>query len=260
MIENDIHNQKHCFLLVPEQQAYISERDLSRVLPQNAGLYFEVVHFSGLAEDVFRRFGGVTRASLSGGMKCLLMWDTLRSLSPLLNRYGKGMTQDITLTSLMVRTIEELRSNGIESDALEEAAKRLPKASPLYQKLMDLSLIEAEYHHRIENAFGQDPSDRLQRLAHVLRIHRYFDGCNVYVDSFTSFTAQEYSVLHEILKQADNVSVTLMTDAFLKPLPQFESTTDPWSIILTSVLRLPIIAQLANVQELAAASKPLARI
>ena len=32
--------------MIPEQQAYISERDLSVRLPQNAGLYFEIVNFS----------------------------------------------------------------------------------------------------------------------------------------------------------------------------------------------------------------------
>ena len=69
LIKQDVQNGIRCFLLVPEQQAYISERDLLQALPQNAGLYFEVVHFSGLAENVFRQFGGVTRVSLSAGMK-----------------------------------------------------------------------------------------------------------------------------------------------------------------------------------------------
>lgn len=226
MIREDILNQKRCFLLVPEQQAYISERDLARELPQNAGLYFEVVHFSGLAEDVFRRFGGVMRVSLSSGMKRLIMWDTLRTLSPLLSRYGKGGSQDTTLTSLMVQTVDELRSNGISSEMLEETAKLLPKGSPLCKKLMDLALIEAEFHQHLEKTFGQDPSDRLLRLAHTLQNQEYFNGCSVYIDSFTSFTVQEYAVLQEILKQADIMTVALMTNAIVKPLPQFESTAE----------------------------------
>ena len=239
LIKNDIQNKRKCFLLVPEQQAYISERDLLQVLPQNAGLYFEVVHFSGLAEDVFRQFGGVTRVSLSIGMKMLIMWDTLRTLSPLLNRYGKGASQDTTLTSLMVRTVDELRTNGITAERLEEISQALPKESPLYQKLMDLSLIEASFHQHLEDSFGQDPSDRLVRLARVLSEHSYFKNSNVYVDSFTSFTSQEYSVLHEILKQANCVTVSLMTNAFIKPLPHFESTTE-------TAKRLQKLADFAN--------------
>ena len=226
LIREDIQNQRRCFLLVPEQQAYISERDLARELPKNAGLYFEVVHFSGLAEDVFSRFGGVTRVSLSSWMKQLIMWDTLRTMSPLLSRYGKGASQDTTLTTLMVQTVDELRSNGITSELLEETVKLLPKGSSLSKKLIELALIEAEFHQHLENSFGQDPSDRLLRLAYTLQNHEYFKGCSVYVDSFTSFTVQEYSVLREILKQSDSVTIALMTNAIIKPLPQFESTAE----------------------------------
>ena len=46
LIRTDILNRTRCFLLVPEQQAYISERDLPGQLPQNAGLYFKIVNFS----------------------------------------------------------------------------------------------------------------------------------------------------------------------------------------------------------------------
>lgn len=226
MIKNDIQNGVRCFLIVPEQQAYISERDLLQKLPQNAGLLFEIVHFSGLAEDVFKQYGGVTRVSLNRGIKKLVMWDTLRQLSPLLKRYGKGATQDTTLTSLMVQTVEELRTNGIKGEMLEKIAQNMPTDAALYQKLMDLSLIDAAFHQHLETSFGQDPSDRLIRLAQMLKEHDYFKNSNIYIDSFTSFTAQEYSVIKEILCQAKNVTVSLMTNAYAKPLPHFESTTE----------------------------------
>ena len=75
MIRADIENGRRCLLLVPEQQAYISEMDILASLPANAGLYFEIVNFSGLAEDVFREYGGVTGSTLDAGTKALLMWD-----------------------------------------------------------------------------------------------------------------------------------------------------------------------------------------
>ena len=53
MIKNDVENGIRCFLLVPEQQAYISERDLPQKLPPNAGLYFEIVHFLGWQKRYF---------------------------------------------------------------------------------------------------------------------------------------------------------------------------------------------------------------
>ncbi len=225
-IRHDIENGKRCFLLVPEQQAYISERDLPRLLPQNAGLYFETVNFSSLAEDVFREYGGVTHTFMNAGLKSLLMWDTLRNLSPLLQRYGKSAGNDMTLTKLMLQTVEELRNDGISGEDLEKLSKDSELSEALQKKLSDLSLIDAAFRARVEEGFGSDPSDRLLRMASLLQKHRFFEGCNLYVDSFTDFTAPEYAVLREILRQADCVTVSLLADSFHSRLPHFESTVD----------------------------------
>ena len=224
LIRADIEAGKRCFLLVPEQQAYISERDLPAQLPKNAGLYFEIVNFSGLAEDVFREYGGVTQKSAGKGERLLLMWDTLRTVAPLLRQYGKGAASDTALPAMMLRAVEDFRANGITGEALEMASGQLPPELSLSKKLSDLSLIDAVYRQRCEAAFGNDPGDRLLRASALLRKNNYFAGCHLYVDSFTSFTSPEYEMLGEILRQADALTVTLCTDDFASTLPHFEGT------------------------------------
>ena len=121
-IEEDVRNGVRSFLLIPEQQAYISERNLAQRLPKNAGLFFEVVSFSGLAEKVFCQYGGITAESINGAVSSLLMWHTLATLSPLLEQYGKSAEGDLTLTNLMLSAVEEMRSSGIDAQMLEDAA------------------------------------------------------------------------------------------------------------------------------------------
>ena len=225
-IEADIAAGVRSFFLIPEQQAYISERDLAARLPKNAGLLFEVVSFSGLAEDVFCKYGGVTAESVSGAVSSLLMWHTLATLSPLLEQYGKSAEGDLTLTNLMLSAIAEMRAGGIDAKTLEDAALQMDEGSPLRKKLLDLSLIDAAYHAKIEECFGSDPSDKLLRLCALLQKHRYFENCNVYIDSFTSFTVPEYAVLLQILKQAKGVTVALCTDSPNSALPHFLSVSD----------------------------------
>ena len=225
-IEADIAAGVRSFFLIPEQQAYISERDLAARLPKNAGLLFEVVSFSGLAEDVFCKYGGVTAESVSGAVSSLLMWHTLATLSPLLEQYGKSAEGDLTLTNLMLSAIAEMRAGGIDAKTLEDAALQMDEDSPLRKKLSDLSLIDAAYHAKIEECFGSDPSDKLLRLCALLQKHRYFENCNVYIDSFTSFTVPEYAVLLQILKQAKGVTVALCTDSPNSALPHFLSVSD----------------------------------
>ena len=225
-IEADITSGVRSLLLIPEQQAYISERDLAARLPKNAGLYFEVVSFSGLAEKVFCEYGGVTAESVNSAVSSLLMWHTLTTLSPLLQQYGKSAEGDLTLTNLMLSAIAEMRSGGVSAQALEDAAAQMEDGSALQKKLSDLALIDATYHAKIEECFGSDPSDKLLRLSSLLQAHRYFENCNVYIDSFTSFTVPEYAVLLQILKQASSVTVSLCTDGASSKLPHFLSVGD----------------------------------
>ncbi len=225
-IRADIRDGKRAFLLVPEQQAYISERDLPEKLPQNAGLFFEVVHFSRLAEDVFREYGGITAPSVSSGIRSLFMWKVLRSVSSSLLQYKSASKGDTTLSEKMLATVSELQAGGIEAQALENAAQALPTDSPLRHKLKDIALIDAAYHAEMEKAFGNDPADRLLRMAEKLRTHDFFAGAHFYIDSFTDFTVPEYAVLQEILRQADSVTVALCTDAFRSTLPHFETVCE----------------------------------
>lgn len=225
-IRRDVARGVRCYLLVPEQQAYISERDLPEHLPPNAGLYFEVVHFSGLAEAVFRRYGGVADRSMHGGIRELLMWDTLRGLSPLLHCYRQSAVSDATLSERMLATVDELHANGIAPEALENAAAALDPNDPLVAKLSDLALVSASFHERCHALGAEDFSDRLARLSQVLDRENPFLGCHFYIDSFTGFTVQEFAVLRRILTQAETVTLTLCTDSLTSRAPHFEGIAE----------------------------------
>lgn len=213
MIRRDIENGTPCYLLVPEQQAYISERDLPKKLPANAGLYFKIVNFTGLCRDVFQKFGGVTELTADRTARAVLMWEAIRSLDGVLEQYAKSSKSDAALTESMLGAIEELQNCGVESAALEEVATALPKDSPLAAKLRDLSAIKAAYTVLMEERFGESSPDRLFRLAKTLRENDFFSGAKFYVDSFTGFTKPEYAVLTEVIRQCASVTVGLCTDS-----------------------------------------------
>ncbi len=234
-IRRDIQNEIRCYLLVPEQQAYISERDLPALLPPNAGLWFETVNFSDLADDIFRAHGGGLGCHADPGLSAVLMWETLRTHAPLLSLYAPPEGGDPSLTAMMLAAVAELQASGISSEALESAAERLEPDTPLSKKLKDLALIRAAYHQRSEECFGTDPADRLLRAAQILREHPHFAGCHIYVDSFTSFTSPEYAILGELLRMSDCVTVSLCTDAPISHSAHFEAINE-------TVLRLSRLA------------------
>ncbi len=222
----DIQKGIKCYYLVPEQQAYISERHLTLSLPGNAGLYLEITDFSGLCQTLFHAYGGVTNPSVEPALRTLIMWDTLRELSPLLQQYGNSAKNDNTLTQLMLSGLSELRNAGITPQMLEDAAQQCDDTSPLKNKLMDIALIDAAYHQKIKDCFGADPEEKLLRMASLLKKNHFFEGAHVYIDSFTSFTAEEYAVIGHIIRQAEVTAVSLCTDSMSSQLPHFQTPCD----------------------------------
>ena len=207
-IAKDTKNRKHTFLIVPEQETVQSERQTLLALPSSAQLYLEVLNFSRLYNRVCREYGGLSYQYITKPVKSLLMWQNLRELAPLLEKYGDLSLNDSSMSDTMIQMINEFKSCGITAEQLESVGNKLPDDEPLRKKLRDLSLIYASFDNMISQGFS-DSADDLSRLEQTLKKHSFFKDCNVYIDSFTSFTAVEHRVIERIFADADNVTVTV---------------------------------------------------
>ena len=205
-IADDTSKGKKCFLIVPDQEALSFERLSLLALPDDAQLNLEILGFSRLYNRVCREYGGLSYSYLTKPMRALLMWKTLRDLSPMLIEYKNN--SDPALTDLMLSALGELKAAGISASALENAQKKLPSDSTLANRLSDLSLIYSCFDNFVSEKYS-DSSDDLSRLRDILREHSFFEGANVYIDSFTSFTAVEHQIIELIFKSADSTVITL---------------------------------------------------
>ena len=84
-----VESKKHVFLLVPEQEALTAEKEMVKILPKNAPLYFEVTNFSRFANTAFRTLGGISREYVDRTRRMLVMWQTLNTLAPTLKMAEK---------------------------------------------------------------------------------------------------------------------------------------------------------------------------
>ncbi len=214
------------YLIVPEQQAYSAERDVLSALPQGAASSFSVLSFSRLCDTVADLYGGRAQHTVTRAMKSLLMWENLRELSGLLETYSHGGSTDPSLCEKMLRATEELKVNGIHSVRLEQVTHHLEPTAPLYGKLRDLALVSSSYDRLLADVYGENPSDRILRAAEQIEKHGFFAGASVYIDSFTSFTMQEYAILRPLVEQAKDVTVSFCCAGRYESQPQFESVKD----------------------------------
>lgn len=211
LISADLAAGKRAYLLVPEQQAVITERQMADILPPCAPLYFEVLNFSRLANSVFRKYGGLSYKYANKGTKSLLMWRALSELSPFLQEYKSSGT-DCPSTPVMLAAYNELRAYAASPEQLGRISDKLPKDSSVRRKFGDISLACSFYEALLREKYA-DAADDLDKLAQMLETHDFFCGTNVYVDSFSSFTQQEYNILEQIFAKAENTTAAFLCDA-----------------------------------------------
>ncbi len=224
LMKEDASAAHPSYLIVPEQQTVQCERKLLDLLPPSAQLHTEALNFSRLANLVFRKYGGLSYNYADKGAKTLIMWKNLKELSPLLTEYGKAASEtSLQFSSEMLSAVGELKAYCISPQRLEAASKKLSDSALLSRKLWDLSLIYSSYQNFLSESFS-DASDDLSKLSEMLKKHDFFKGKNVYIDSFTDFTAQEMAVIEEIFKGADNVTVALTLDSPASCAVHYEST------------------------------------
>ena len=192
------------FLIVPEQETVLSETLAAQCLSPQCGKDFEVTNFTRLANTVFREIGGLAKRYATAADKALVMHKTLRELSPYLHK--KPTRFDAGKITAQLDGIRALHLTAISREDLSVAAKSTENQA-LKEKLEDLSLIYGFYKDALGQSFA-DGEDDVTELAKCLKSQRLFGDTAFLIDSFYSFTEQQYGVIEALLPYAD-VTVTL---------------------------------------------------
>ena len=206
-----MEKDRHVVIVVPEQFTYETERALLRTLGPQSCLYIEVLSFSRMVHRVFSECGGVACRYIDDCGRALVMHRALQQVADRLGVYRRQAAGP-AFAGTMVQTVAEYRQCGVDSQALAQTADEIDDPL-LSQKLTDLSLIVGAYDAMLSAGFV-DSLDDLSRLAQALEDYPFFASRTVVLDSFKGFTPQERRVLAAILRQADEVTVTLCADRY----------------------------------------------
>ena len=190
------------FLLVPDREAVASE---SRAAELSGAQNVDVLTFGRLCNYVFRSFGGLCVDYIGAGAKKLIMRNVMKTLSPFLKEYGK--TNHFGVFEKMTAFRSACYQDKIAPSNLMDVSRSLGEETPLGAKTADLGMIFAAFDQEIATRF-EDPDGMLSSAYALLQKHDFFSGTDVYIDSFSSFSPQQYDILENIFRYADNVTVT----------------------------------------------------
>lgn len=202
-------------LIVPEQHTVAVERRAAERFPASAALRLEVTNFTRLADSISRRVGDLSYSKLTRGARQLLVWRALMSVYEGLTELGGAGVDEVALVPTVYSALRELTLGGISPRELSEAADCLEKTegeSSLSRRAHDLSLVASAVAALSDGEYAalEDPVLRVRDRAEK---SGYFNGCEVFIDSFYSMTGAQLAALGEIIRLADSVTLTVPMDS-----------------------------------------------
>ncbi len=196
-------------IIVPEQFSFETEKGMLELLGNEKINNVEILSFSRIAERLLSQYGKLDKRIADDGIRAVLMSRAIEAVEDKLtifNRY-KRFPQ---LIDEILDFHREVKKCGISNELLNEYADLVKKTS-FTSKLQELSVIFTCYDAMMSQNFT-DSCDHLNMLYDLLFDVNYFNGKTVFLDAFSGFSGQEYKIIEQIMRQAEDVFVTFCCD------------------------------------------------
>ncbi len=193
------------YIITPEQFSFTAEKQLLRTLEDKATTQVEVLSFERMAYKVIKeKIGNVNRLEKSA--KSMIIYDAIINNKKKLNFVGKSLEN----IDMIITQITEFKKHNITIEKLEKQVNNT-KDKYLKAKLSDMLIMYKELENKIPDGYI-DENDLLSLLAENIEDSHLFDNCYFYIDEFSGFTKQEFSVIEKLNKIGKELYVTFCID------------------------------------------------
>ena len=205
-IKDKINEKSKIYIITPEQFSFTAEKKLMDTIKTNAITDAEVVTFNRMAYRIINETRRADSQTLSACGKSMLLFNILLDKKKELKFIGKS-NENVELVS---KQITEFKKHGITTNILEDTMKKT-EDEYLKAKIQDMLTIYEKYDEQISNQYI-DENDCLSILAMNLDKADNFKKCDIYIDEFVGFTKQEYEIIRALLKNENDIHITVCTD------------------------------------------------
>lgn len=206
-IQNGVDNK--LVLIVPEQFTFQTENRMLREIGEGYVLKAEVLSFKRLAYRVFNNCGGATKTIMKDAGKSMLIYKLLEDLSNDMTIFA-GAAKQSGFIDIVSKTITEFKKYNITQEILDEVKEGIEQ-DDLKLKLNDLELLFNNFNERLHEGHI-DGEDQLTLLDEKLNECDMYDGAEIWIDEFTTFTPQQMGIIIKLIRKAKTVNITLSID------------------------------------------------
>ncbi|GLO65625.1 helicase-exonuclease AddAB subunit AddB [Oceanobacillus kimchii] len=205
------------FYIVPDQMTFQQEVALFSDSETNGSIRAQVVSFSRLAWRVLQETGGGTKQFISSVGIQMMLRKIIEEKQGDWNAFQKALKKQGFLGQLETM-LTELKRYEITPDDLRmqqshftQFVHQSPSEQGLTRKLSDLIYIYETFIYSLQGTYV-DSEDQLQLLIQQIKQSSILNNADIYIDGFHSFTPQEQSVLTELMKTSNSITVALTLD------------------------------------------------
>ena len=205
----DNNESGQLIMLVPEQFSFQAGKNMLEYLGEKGMAKVKVLSFKRMAYMVFSETGGLYRRYMSSSGKVMLIYSVLQGIKKDLKYYSIPANKQ-GFSSNISDIITEFKRYNVSPEILQMAMGKVEDEG-LKDKLFDIDLIYRNFENEIKDKYI-DSNDDLTILSEKLDECHIFDGAEIWIDEFSSFTPQEYLVLEKLLKKSKRINITLCSN------------------------------------------------
>lgn len=202
----NLSKNKKILILVPEQFSFESEKMLCELQKNNRTTNIEVVNFKRLSNIILKKYGGLTRPTLTQVKDNIIINIVLSELKNELRIYKRQINNESFSKDILL-LFNILKNNNISFDDIVCLKEKINNKL-LLAKLEDICLIYKNYKNKINQKYI-DNNDIINLAYQKLNKSEFFKDYIIYIDGFSSFTISEYNILEKIISQSEDCYLSL---------------------------------------------------
>jgi len=204
--EKSKNREKNIIYIVPEQFTLQSEKKLVNKFHNKVILNIHILSFKRLAHTLFSEIGTTSSKILGDIGKLMLIRKIAYENNKKLSYFKKSIDKDGFLENVS-KSITEFFTYDISVSELEKKLETLKEKPNLYEKMKDLILIYKEYTSYLKEEYIST-DETLDILSEKIKDSALIKNSEIWIDEFNGFTPQEFKVLKELFKYAEQVNIT----------------------------------------------------
>ncbi len=196
-------------LITPEQDSFRSESDILSLVGADKTDRAAVLSFKRLAKKITDKFYPDRKPAADENSRRAIMSMAVESVSDSLDIFSRCKTGNAV--GGLLGAADEFAQCGVKPDELKNACSRTGNEI-LMKKAEELSLIFSSYNAILSERFS-DAADELTLCAEAVLNTDILNDKTVFIDGFSGYTAQEYSLISALMQKCRDVYITVCCDA-----------------------------------------------